>query len=185
MHGSWRVRQVARVLRQGGVIAYPTEAVWGLGCDPWNEAAVRRLLALKGRPQEKGLILVAADVRQFDFLLADLPQAWLERLAGTWPGPNTWLVPHRDRLPAWITGRHASVALRVSDHPLVRALCALAGPLVSTSANPAGHPAARSRLRVEQYFPRRLDAVLDGALGGRRNPSLIRDLPTGQVIRPA
>ncbi|MFC0668993.1 L-threonylcarbamoyladenylate synthase [Azotobacter chroococcum] len=185
MHGSWRVRQVARVLRAGGVIAYPTEAVWGLGCDPWNEAAVRRLLALKGRPQEKGLILVAADIRQFDFLLHDLPPAWRERLAATWPGPNTWLVPHRGRLPAWITGRHASVALRVSDHPQVRALCALAGPLVSTSANPAGRPAARSRLRVEQYFLRRLDAVLGGALGGRRNPSLIRDLASGQVIRPA
>lgn len=126
MHGSWRVRQVARVLRAGGVIAYPTEAVWGLGCDPWNEAAVRRLLALKGRPQEKGLILVAADIGQFDFLLHDLPPAWRERLARSWPGPNTWLVPHHHRLPAWITGRHASVALRVSDHPRVRALCSLA-----------------------------------------------------------
>ncbi|WP_349617316.1 L-threonylcarbamoyladenylate synthase [Azotobacter salinestris] len=185
MHGSWRVRQVARVVRAGGVIAYPTEAVWGLGCDPWNADAVGRLLALKRRPQEKGLILVAADIGQFDFLLEDLPPAWLERLAATWPGPNTWLVPHRGRLPVWITGRHASVALRVSDHPLVRALCRLTGPLVSTSANPAGRPAARSRLRVKQYFPRRLDAVLGGPLGGRRNPSLIRDLATGQVIRPA
>jgi len=185
MQVSWRVQQVARVVRAGGVIAYPTEAVWGLGCDPWNEAAVDRLLALKERPVHKGLILVADSIEQFDFLLDDLPRRWIDRLASTWPGPNTWLVPHQDRLPQWITGQHDSVALRVSDHPLVRELCYCTGPLVSTSANPAGRPSARSRLRVEQYFHDQLDAVLGGALGGRRNPSLIRDLRTGDVIRPS
>lgn len=185
MISSWRVKRAAKKVREGGVIAYPTEAVWGLGCDPWNEDAVYRLLAIKARPVEKGLILVADDIRQFDFLLADLPQAWQERLAASWPGPNTWLVPHQNRLPEWITGQHDSVALRVTDHPLVRELCALTGPLVSTSANPAGRPAARSRLRVEQYFRGELAGVLDGKLGGRRNPSLIRDLVTGQVVRPS
>jgi len=183
MIGSWRIQQVARVVRAGGVIAYPTEAVWGLGCDPWDAAAVQRLLELKMRPMEKGLILVAAHIDQFDFLLDDLPERWLDRLVGTWPGPNTWLVPHRERLPEWITGQHDSVALRVSNHPLVARLCALTGPLVSTSANPAGRPAARSRLRVEQYFPGQLDAVLNGPLGGRRNPSTIRDVRSGEVIR--
>ena len=183
MVGNWRVQQAARVVRSGGVIAYPTEAVWGLGCDPWDSDAVHRLLALKERPVEKGLILVADCIEQFDFLLEDLPERWLDRLAGSWPGPNTWLVPHRQRLPGWITGKHDSVALRVSDHPLVARLCALTGPLVSTSANPAGRPSARSRLRVEQYFPGQLDAVLGGRLGGRRNPSTIRDLRSGEVIR--
>lgn len=185
MASNWQVRQAARVVRQGGVIAYPTEAVWGLGCDPWNEDAVARLLALKERPPHKGLILVAEAIEQFDFLLGDLPDIWQERLAASWPGPYTWLVPHQERLPELITGEHDSVALRVSDHPLVRALCRLTGPLVSTSANPAGRPAARSRLRVEQYFPGELDKVLGGALGGRRNPSLIRDLRTGDVVRPS
>lgn len=185
MASNWQVQQAARVVRMGGVIAYPTEAVWGLGCDPWCEEAVYRLLALKNRPVHKGLILVAESIEQFDFLLEDLPPLWQERLAGSWPGPNTWLVPHQERLPEWVTGEHDSVALRVSDHPLVRALCRHTGPLISTSANPAGRPSARSRLRVEQYFPRELDAVLMGALGGRRNPSLIRDLRSGDVIRPA
>ena len=185
MAGKWQIQHTARVVRQGGVIAYPTEAVWGVGCDPWNEEAVERLLALKERPVHKGLILVADGIDQFDFLLADLPDIWIERLAGSWPGPNTWLVPHQDRLPEWITGQHDTVALRVSDHPLVRELCRLTGPLVSTSANPAGRPAARSRLRVEQYFPRQLDKVLGGALGGRKNPRLLRDLRTGEVIRPS
>lgn len=185
MVSSWRVQQVARAVRAGGVVAYPTEAVWGLGCDPWDEKAVYRLLALKERPLAKGLILVADSIRQFDFLLEDLPELWMDRLASTWPGPNTWLVPHQNRLPEWIVGQHASVALRVSDHPLVRELCALTGPLVSTSANPTGRPAARTRLRVEQYFRGQLDAVLGGALGGRKHPSLIRDLVTGEIIRPA
>ncbi|UVE17840.1 L-threonylcarbamoyladenylate synthase [Pseudomonas sp. LS44] len=185
MINNWRVQQAARVVRDGGVIAYPTEAVWGLGCDPWNEEAVLRLLALKQRSVDKGLILVADSIQQFDFLLDDFPDVWLDRLSSTWPGPNTWLVPHQSRLPEWITGKHATVALRVSDHPQVRELCALTGPLVSTSANPSGRPAARSRLRVEQYFHGQLDSVLGGALGGRRNPSVIRDLVSGQVLRSA
>ncbi|QLF93421.1 Sua5/YciO/YrdC/YwlC family protein [Pseudomonas sp. ABC1] len=183
MSSNWQVQQAARAVYTGGVIAYPTEAVWGLGCDPWDEDAVLRLLALKERPMDKGLILIAAHMGQFDFLLDDLPERWIDRLASTWPGPHTWLVPHRDRLPQWITGRHDSVALRVTDHPLAARLCALTGPLVSTSANPAGRPAARSRLKIEQYFPRQLDAILNGALGGRRKPSTIRDLRSGEILR--
>ncbi|MBV4538820.1 MULTISPECIES: L-threonylcarbamoyladenylate synthase [Pseudomonas] len=183
MVSSWRVQQAAREIRAGAVIAYPTEAVWGLGCDPWNEDAVYRLLALKSRPVDKGLILVADNIHQFDFLFEDFPEDWIERMSSTWPGPNTWLVPHQGLLPEWVTGQHDTVALRVSDHPLVRELCALVGPLISTSANPGGRPAAKSRLRVEQYFRGQLDLVLGGALGGRKNPSVIRDLATGEVVR--
>ena len=185
MISTWRVQQAARAIRAGAVIAYPTEAVWGLGCDPWDEEAVERLLAIKSRPVDKGLILVADNIHQFDFLFEDFPQAWIDRMASTWPGPNTWLVPHQGLLPDWITGVHDTVALRVSDHPLVRELCALVGPIVSTSANPAGLPAARTRLKVEQYFRGQIDHVLGGNLGGRKNPSLIRDLATGKVVRPA
>lgn len=185
MASHWQVSRVARLVRAGGVIAYPTEAVWGLGCDPWNPVAVERLLALKQRDPAKGLILVAASMEQFDFLLEDLPERWLDRLASTWPGPHTWLVPHQQRLPDWISGEHATVALRVTDHPLVRELCMECGPLVSTSANPAGRPSARSRLRVQQYFADQLDGLLNAALGGRKNPSTIRDLATAEVVRPA
>ncbi len=89
MVNSWRVQQAAREVRAGAVIAYPTEAVWGLGCDPWNEDAVDRLLAIKNRSVSKGLILVADNIRQFDFLFEDFPQDWIDRMASTWPGPNT------------------------------------------------------------------------------------------------
>lgn len=181
----WRIRQVDRVLNAGGVIAYPTEAVWGLGCNPWKPEAVERLLTIKQRPVHKGLILIAGAIEQFDFLLWDLPDGQLAKLRLSWPGPNTWLVPHSGRLPPWITGDHDTVALRVTTHPLVRQLTAITGPLVSTSANPAGRPPARSRLRIEQYFGGELDDVVNGALGGQRNPSIIRDLKTERVIRSA
>lgn len=185
MLAEWRLGQIRRVLYSGGVIAYPTEAVWGLGCHPLHGHAVKRLLELKQRPVEKGLILVAGDIEEFGFLLWDLPQHQLAKLQLSWPGPNTWLVPHQNRLPHWITGEHDTVALRVSTHPLIRQLCAACGPLVSTSANPAGRPPARSRLRVEQYFHGRLDDVVAGNLGEQRNPSIIRDLQTDAIIRPA
>lgn len=185
MLAQWRLGQLRRVLYSGGVIAYPTEAVWGVGCNPLHSSAVERLLELKQRPVEKGLILVAGDIQQFDFLLWDLPQGQMAKLQLSWPGPNTWLVPHQGRLPPWITGNHATVALRVSAHPLVRQLCNACGPLVSTSANPAGRPPARTRLRIEQYFHGQLDDVVPGTLGSQRNPSIIRDLQTDTVIRPA
>ncbi len=185
MLAAWRIGQVDRILNAGGVIAYPTEAVWGLGCSPWKPEAVERLLMLKQRPVHKGLILIAGALEQFDFLLWDLPDGQLAKLRLSWPGPNTWLVPHQDRLPRWITGEHDTVALRVTTHPLVRQLTAVCGPLVSTSANPAGRPPARSRLRIEQYFGGELDDVVNGALGGQRNPSIIRDLRTERIIRPA
>lgn len=185
MHSTWQLQQAAQKIKHGGVIAYPTEAVWGLGCDPWNEAAVMRVLALKQRRVSKGLILVAADIAQFAELLEGLSAESMQLLHNSWPGPNTWLVPHHNLLPKWITGQHDSVALRVSAHPLVQQLCRLTGPLVSTSANPAGHPAANSRLRVEQYFHQQLDGVLNAALGEQTQPSCIRDLLSGQVIRSA
>lgn len=185
MVSNWQIQQTAQKIKQGAVVAYPTEGVWGLGCDPWQAQAVEKILALKQRPMYKGLILIAGAIEQFDFILHAVPASRRVQLEASWPGPNTWLVPHQGRLPYWITGEHDTVAIRVTDHPLVQALCAYTGPIVSTSANPAGRPSANSRLKVEQYFHGCLDAVLNGTLGGRKNPSLIRDLMTGTVIRPA
>ncbi|NLD14282.1 MAG: threonylcarbamoyl-AMP synthase [Gammaproteobacteria bacterium] len=183
MTSTWQLKQAASTIRKGGVIAYPTEAVWGLGCNPWHAQAVQRILHLKQRPVHKGVILVAASMEQFDWLLQDLAPAQRQLLEDSWPGPNTWLVPHHNRVPGWISGRHSSVALRVSSHPLIQALCSLTGPLVSTSANPAGRPAATSRLRIEQYFHGRLDTILNAPLGRRQQPSTIRDLASGALIR--
>jgi L-threonylcarbamoyladenylate synthase len=179
------ISNAARCLRQGGVIAYPTEGVWGLGCDPFDQTAVTRLLQMKQRPEEKGLILVAADIAQIAPLLRHLSASEREQLQASWPGPTTWLLPDPDQLvPAWIKGKFATVAVRVSGHPVVVGLCrAFGGLLVSTSANPADAPPARNRLRVLTWFGDELDYVVPGRLGGQRGPSTIRDLRSSAVIR--
>lgn len=179
-----RLAAALQVLASDGVVACPTEAVWGLSCDPDSAAAVERLLMLKQRPVAKGLILVAADESQLGFLLQGLPAAQREALAASWPGPNTWLVPHRGRVQPWVHGDFDTVAVRVSDHPVLRALCAAwGGPLISTSANPAGAQPPRQGFQVRRYFGAGLDAVLPGACAGANRPSTIRDLATGGVVR--
>ena len=174
------------LLRRGGVIAYPTEAVWGLGCDPFDEAAVLRLLALKQRAVDKGLILIAASASQFDGLLDwnALPDDRRAAVHASWPGPHTWIVPATARVPRWITGAHAGVAVRVSAHPLVVALCAaFAAPLVSTSANPAGAAAPRTLAEFDPALLAMLDGVVAGDTGGRDRPSDIRDARSGAALR--
>jgi L-threonylcarbamoyladenylate synthase len=180
-----RISQAVRILAAGGIMACPTEAVWGLSCDPASEAAVTRLLSLKQRPVEKGLILVAANMRQFDWLLRDLDKPARAKLKLSWPGPTTWLVPHRGRVPAWVCGEFDSVALRVTAHPTMVALCtAFGGPLISTSANTAGAQPAREQFQLWRYFGDALDGVVPGRLGGNTRPSVIRDLESDTIIRP-
>ena len=177
----------AAVLRRGGVIAYPTEGIWGLGCDPRNEPAVMRLLALKQREVDKGLILIAADEAQLaPFVdIAALDPAQQATVRASWPGPNTWIVPASPQAPAWITGAHSGIAVRVSAHPTVIALCtAFEGALVSTSANRAGQPAAVSREALDPVVVAGVEVVSIGDTGGTSRPSVIRDARSGAVLRP-
>ncbi len=170
-------------LRQGEVIAYPTEAVWGLGCDPTNEQAVQKVLDLKHRHADKGLIIVAASMEQLHWLLADLPSGQYQQLQQSWPGPITWLVPHRDRIPRIVSGTHDSIAVRVSAHPVVGALCQrFDGPIVSTSANPEALPPARNEHQARSYFADKV-CYSAGSVGDNPRPSIIKDLATGKVIR--
>jgi L-threonylcarbamoyladenylate synthase len=182
----FRIQRAAQVLRAGGLIAYPTEAVWGLGCDPWNDVAVQRLLELKQRSPAKGLILVGADMSQFDWLLSDLSAAQRSRLQLSWPGPVTWLVPHQGRVPEWISGQHESVAVRVSDHPVIVELgLAFGAPIVSTSANITGHREALEQHQLQRYFAAELDYLVPGRLGGQQRSTMIRDLLSDTIIRSA
>ncbi|HTQ98878.1 MAG TPA: L-threonylcarbamoyladenylate synthase [Candidatus Acidoferrum sp.] len=172
-------------LHTGGVVAYPTEAVWGLGCDPFDPLAVGKILQLKQRPVDKGLIVVAGTIDQIAALVEPLSAQQKQLLQDTWPGPVTWLLPDPDQcFPAWIRGNFSSVAVRVSAHPLVRKLCvAYGGPLVSTSANPSTLPPAKSKLRVQRWFGRNIDCILPGRLGTSSKPSTIRDIQSGAILR--
>lgn len=176
--------QAANCLREGKVIAYPTEAVFGLGCDPRNESAVRLLLSMKHRPASAGLILIGDRFEQFTDWVAEVPPDLLQRATATWPGPVTWLFPKAAGVPDFISGEHDTVAIRVTDHKPCIGLCeAFGGPVVSTSANPRSAPPARSAGEVEDYFGAYLGGILEGPLGGREATSEIRDLATGRVIR--
>lgn len=184
------IKRAAEVIWAGGVIAYPTEAVWGLGCDPDNEQACLNLLQIKKRPVEKGMILIAGSMDQISSILAPLSSRQRSALSEAWEqqektGAVTMLVPDpMNKVPWWVKGQHPAVALRVSRHPIVQALCkAYGGPLVSTSANLSGKPPARSRLMVEKQLGRQLDFILPGELGGAKSPSRIIDLETGKTLR--
>jgi len=179
-----QINEAVRALRQGGVIAYPTEAVYGLGCDPANNQAVQKLLEIKQRDREKGLILIAAEFGQLTPFLAELDVSLKEQVFKTWPGPVTWLWPARSGVTTLLRGEHATIAIRVTDHPLAAQLCReFGGALVSTSANLSGNPPAQNSEQLRAQFEDQLDYVLEGEVGGLTKPSQIRDVLSGRILR--
>lgn len=175
-------KRAAQVIRAGGIVAYATEAVFGLGCDPRRRAAVLRLLRLKRRPARKGLILIAATSEQLAPYVAELPACARD----SWPGPFTWLVPRSKRAPFWLTGRHPRIAVRVTAHPGAARLCRCAHTaLVSTSANVSRARPVRSYREACRRFGARVDYVLPGRVGAQKKPTAIRDSITGAQVRGA
>lgn len=174
----------ADLLQQQAVVAYPTEAVWGLGCDPHSADAVEKILQLKNRHVSKGLILIADCIERFDPFLAGLDNEHLHRFRKPTTKPTTWLVPNNGAAPRWITGGRDTVALRITSHPVAAALCQLfGGPLVSTSANPQGLAEARTAEQVESYFGDAIALLAPGQVGSSARPSEIRDLVSGEIFR--
>lgn len=181
-----KLARAVSTLQAGGVIAYPTEAIWGFGCDPQNQWAVSRLLALKERSVDKGLILIAASVEQFSPYLEGLETALQRKFCAITARPTTWLVPANNNAPPWITGKNSSIALRVSTYQPVRDLClAYGGPIVSTSANRAGRPPYPWPWSLRRLLGHGLDYILPGSLGDAVAPSEIRDLISDKVFRSA
>jgi L-threonylcarbamoyladenylate synthase len=165
-------------------VAYPTEAVFGLGCDPTNEQAIAKILELKQRDRAKGLILIASDVEQLAPYLEELTEEARHRVLASWPGPFTWLWPARETTSEWLRGDFNTQAVRVTAHPLVRQLCQAFGkPLVSTSANLSGQPPARTANQVREQLGDQVDYVLEGDVGPQASPTEIRDALSGELIR--
>ena len=180
-----RLLPALRALARGGLIAYPTEAIYGIGCDPLDPDAVSRLLQAKRRRPDKGLILLAAGQAQLADFLQPLAPEWHSSLDATWPGPVTGLVPAAGWVPAGLSGRRETLAVRVTDHPVAAALCrAWGGPLISTSANRSGAPPARTALQARLRLGPELDAIVAGPTGGLRQATEIRDIRTGRILRP-
>ncbi len=171
-------------LAAGGVVAYPTEAVWGLGCEPLNRHACERILALKSRAPRKGFILIASEFAQVAPFVAAAPKARLKPALASWPGAVTWLMPVARGVPDILTGGGETIAVRVTAHPVASALCqAYGGAIVSTSANVSGHAPARTALKVQRAFGSRIDYLLHGDTGGAARPTPIFDLATGRQVR--
>ena len=184
MHLVTSASELADIIRQGGVIAYPTEAVWGLGCDPFNESSVRRILTLKSRPESKGLILIAGAENQLTPWLDILEPNVAQRLISVNETPTSWVVPDINIAPSWVRGEHESVAIRFSQHKPVQALCdAFQGVIVSTSANPAGLDPAKNIEEVNTYFGNEIDAIYHAPLGEASQPSQVRDILTDKLFR--
>jgi len=169
-------------LKGGGIIAYPTESCYGLGCDPLNREAVEKIFRLKGRGAAKGLILIAANRHQLRRYATrtSIEAAWAKAL---WPGPVTWVLPAAKTCPEWLTGGRGTVAVRITAHPGAAALCRQAGmALISTSANKSGDSPAKTAAECEAVFGQRV-RVLEGKIGARKRPSTLIDLASGKVLR--
>ena len=169
--------------RRGGLIAYPTESCYGLGCDPRNYRAVRRLLKLKERPQAKGLILIADTFSRLQRYLLAPTAAQSRRLNQTWPGPHTWLMPATRHAPRWLRGHHDELAVRVTGHAAAAGLCRMLGSaLVSTSANRTGLRPHKTYASCIRAFGHNV-LVIPGKVGARKKPSTIQRLDNGEIIR--
>lgn len=178
------VTELVDILNDGGVIAYPTEAVWGLGCDPFNETAVRKILALKSRPEHKGLILIAGHPDELTPWLNTLDKDACKRLMQINATPVSWVVPDIKIIPSWVRGEHQSVAIRLTQHRPIQALCkAFNGVIVSTSANPSGLEPALNIEEVKTYFSGKVDAIYEAPIGSATQPSQVRDLLTDKLFR--
>jgi L-threonylcarbamoyladenylate synthase len=177
------VDTTAQSLTAGGVIAYPTEAVYGLGCDPLNASAVNKLLHIKNRPTHKGFILLAAHWQQLEPFIAPLTPAQHARAQATWPGPFTWLMPATDSTPATLSVDQL-IAVRITNHPLARQLClATQCAIISTSANLAEQPPMTEATQVAATLGQQLDTILVGATGQASQSTPIRNIITGAWLR--
>lgn len=180
-----QLKDLLQWYKSGEIFAYPTEAVFGLGCDPLNERATNKILQIKQRPVEKGMILIASDFSQINsFVEFDtLDKHSQAKILASWPGPVTWLLPKSTNTPFWVSGDSDMVAIRLSAHPLVREMCDyLNAPMISTSANPASLDPAKSIAQVREYFGDSLP-IMDGALGEQQTPSKIFHSLTMETIR--
>jgi L-threonylcarbamoyladenylate synthase len=180
------IHRAARIVAEGGVIAFRTDTFYGLGADPFNAKAVARIRELKGREDDKPILLLLADASEADRFIADRSQAFEDVAAQFWPGPLTIVGVAVASLPAAITAGTGTVGVRVPADESVRELVrSCGGALTATSANPSGRDPARSASQVHEYFGEEIDLVIDGGEVTATEPSTVLDVTTSppRVIR--
>lgn len=176
--------KAASAIQAGEIIAYPTEAIYGLGCDPNNHQSLAKLVKLKSRASNKGLILVASNRSQLEPFIDNKNPAIIERASNSWPGPVTWIMPASKLCHPLLTGSRSTIAVRISAHPVVRDLCdACDHALVSTSANVSGEIPLATVEEITNAFATNIAGVVEGELGGLESATSIFDASTGVQLR--
>ena len=177
------IKKIHQILVNGGVIAYPTESVFGLGCDPSNEQAIAKILKIKKRTLEMGLVLLAPSIEIIDDW-TNMNNKQLKVFSSPSLRPTTYIVPASNSVPKWLTVKN-TLAVRVSNDPFIKNICGMMGlPIVSTSANLHGEQPCRSADEVEKIMGSQLDYIVFKPTGSFNNPSTIVDLSSGKTIRP-
>ncbi len=183
MNNTAQIQKAVKLVLQGKVIGYPTEGVYGLGCDPFNQAAVERILVIKQRSMDKGLILIASNLEQIQTLISADAQIYLHRISDS-QSPCTWIFPKSASAPKWISGQHDSIAIRLTQHPISQALCTqIKTPLVSTSLNVSGDDAIRHYREIPLELKQKIDYVIEAPTGGLQQSTPIIDAITGNQLR--
>lgn len=188
MNFNSKIKHAAKFIRAGDVIAYPTESVYGLGCDPQNLVAVNKILHIKQRSHTKGLIIVAANIKQILPYIKPLSAENRVKISSPADKAITWLIPAQENLSTLLTGTRGGldkkIAIRISQHPIIKALCLeLECAIISTSANISGEAMCWSAQQVKQQLKTGVKYILEGESGGQSKPSEIRDLLSNQQIR--
>lgn len=178
---SFSTHKAGRIIRNGGVVTCPTEGVFGLSCLPDDLRAIERVLTIKQRDPSLGLILIAANDSQLRHWIDTDREIPCDPL-----NPVTWVVPASSAVPPWISGKHSSIAVRISSHPIASALCTAAGSaLVSTSANVSGRAPVTNTYVLRRQFSGLVDYIVPGQCGTASGSSEIRDLMSNKTLRPA
>ena len=173
----------SNLLHDGEIIIYPTESIYGIGCDPWNESSVNKIYEIKNRPSNKPMIIVGSDIAQIEKLV-DV-RSLNRSVIDSWPGHSTWLIPSNKNCPPWLKDAiTAKVAIRISEHETVKKLCIDFGkPLISTSANLSEALPSKDKAEIAKIFSSSIEYIVEGSLGGSESPSIIRDMLTGEIVR--
>ena len=178
------IGDAANVIKQGGVVAYPTESCYGLGCDPQNTQAIQRILNIKRRSKDKGLIIISDEISKIERYVDCFPDVSYDEMIASWPGPFTWLLPAKSDVSTWLKGSHETLAIRVTGHKTASLLCKHSEmAIVSTSANRANQPSIRTMEDVAAQIGSEIDCISEGEIGDNHNPSVIRDARSGMVVR--
>ncbi len=180
----WQIKKASNIVKNGGVIVYPTEAVYGLGCDPLNPCAVGKILDIKNRRIDKGLLLITANIKHIMAYIHKPQTDKINAILLSSETPTTWLFKAAENVPYWLTGNHPTIAIRLTQHPIAKALCTQLGhPLVSTSANISTKPPIVRKVLAYKHFYKKVDYIISGSVGNHNSPSEIRDAASGQILR--